>query len=99
MSKNRMSLPLLDLHKDHDMDCLPSPTRENTNPLPLGKALFEGDVAFRPVWPAPRAIEQRYDTDALEAVSTYQQKFSRRKKFKGMSDLIREKFMYQAVKG
>nr|GFA06841.1 RNA polymerase II C-terminal domain phosphatase-like 3 [Tanacetum cinerariifolium] len=77
MSKNRMSLPLLDLHKDHDMDSLPSPTRENTNPLPLGKALFEGDAAFRPEWPAPRAVVQRYDTDALKAVSTYQQKFSR----------------------
>ncbi|PWA80241.1 BRCT domain-containing protein [Artemisia annua] len=77
VSKNRMSLPLLDLHKDHDMDSLPSPTRENTNPLPLGKALFEGDAAFRPEWPAPRAVVQRYDTDALKAVSTYQQKFSR----------------------
>ena len=48
VSRNRMSLPLLDLHKDHDMDSLPSPTRENTNNLPLGKALFEGDATFRP---------------------------------------------------
>lgn len=83
-SKNRVLLPLLDLHKDHDVDSLPSPTRETTHALPLGKALFVGDAAIRPEWPAPRGllgtqntVVRRYETDALKAVSTYQQKFGR----------------------
>ncbi|KAJ0666661.1 putative protein-serine/threonine phosphatase [Helianthus annuus] len=78
-SKNRILLPLLDLHKDHDVDSLPSPTRETTNPLPFGKALFVGDAEIRPEWPTPtpRAVQHRYETDALKVVSTYQQKFSR----------------------
>ncbi|KAJ0779973.1 putative protein-serine/threonine phosphatase [Helianthus annuus] len=78
-SKNRVLLPLLDLHKDHDVDTLPSPTRETTNILPLGKALFVGDAEIRPEWPTPtsRAVLHHYETDALKAVSTYQQKFSR----------------------
>ncbi|XP_071696201.1 RNA polymerase II C-terminal domain phosphatase-like 3 [Rutidosis leptorrhynchoides] len=75
--KNRVLLPLLDLHKDHDVDSLPSPTRENTNSLPLGKGLFARDVATRPEWPTPRAVLHRYETDALKAVSSYQQKFGR----------------------
>ncbi|XP_076906989.1 RNA polymerase II C-terminal domain phosphatase-like 3 [Bidens hawaiensis] len=77
--KNRVLLPLLDLHKDHDLDSLPSPTRETTNSLPLGKALFVGDAEIRPEWPTPtpRAVTHRYETDALKAVSTYQQKFSK----------------------
>ncbi|KAK1438118.1 hypothetical protein QVD17_03921 [Tagetes erecta] len=91
-SKNRILLPLLDLHKDHDIDSLPSPTRESTTSLPLGKALFGGNAEIRPEWPTPtpraeirpewptptpHAVLHRYDTDALKAVSTYQQKFSR----------------------
>ncbi|KAI7724587.1 hypothetical protein M8C21_015448 [Ambrosia artemisiifolia] len=80
-SKNRvlLPLPLLDLHKDHDVDSLPSPTRETTNVLPLGKALLVGDAEIRPEWPTPtpRVVLQHYETDALNAVSTYQQKFSR----------------------
>ncbi|CAH1414828.1 unnamed protein product [Lactuca virosa] len=75
-SKNRVLLPLLDLHKDHDVDSLPSPTRETTHSLPLGKALFVGDAEIRPEWPAPRPVP-RYETDALKAVSTYQQKFGK----------------------
>nr|XP_043638933.1 RNA polymerase II C-terminal domain phosphatase-like 3 [Erigeron canadensis] len=73
--KNRAVLPLLDLHKDHDMDSLPSPTRETSNVLPLGRGLFGEDASIRPEWPTPRAVVRRYDTDALKAVSTYQQKF------------------------
>ncbi|XP_076956813.1 RNA polymerase II C-terminal domain phosphatase-like 3 [Bidens hawaiensis] len=78
-SKNRVLLPLLDLHKDHDLDSLPSPTRETTNSLPLGKALFAGDAEIRPEWPTPtpHAVLHCYETDALKAVSTYQQKFSK----------------------
>ncbi|KAK9076227.1 hypothetical protein SSX86_004560 [Deinandra increscens subsp. villosa] len=78
-SKYKVLLPLLDLHKDHDVDSLPSPTRETTSVLPLGKRLFVGDAEIRPEWPtpAPRVVLHHYETDALKAVSTYQQKFSR----------------------
>ncbi|KAL4570069.1 hypothetical protein LXL04_025720 [Taraxacum kok-saghyz] len=77
-SKNRVLLPLLDLHKDHDVDSLPSPTRETTHShsSPLGKPLFVGDPEIRPEWPTPR-VPHRYETDALKAVSTYQQKFGK----------------------
>ncbi|XP_076885556.1 RNA polymerase II C-terminal domain phosphatase-like 3 [Bidens hawaiensis] len=76
-TKNRVLLPLLDLHKDHDIDSLPSPTQETANALPLTKVLV-GDAEIRPEWPTPTlcAVPHRYETDALKAVSTYQQKFS-----------------------
>ncbi|KAI3694128.1 hypothetical protein L1987_77089 [Smallanthus sonchifolius] len=79
ISKNRVLLPLLDLHMDHDVDSLPSPTRETTNIVPLGRALFVGDAEIRPEWPTPTpsVVLHRYETDALKAVSTYQQKFNR----------------------
>ncbi|CAI0381407.1 unnamed protein product [Linum tenue] len=57
-------LPLLDLHKDHDVDSLPSPTREMAPPLPL----------HRPGFPTPVRV---YESDALKAFSSYQQKFGR----------------------
>lgn len=83
-TKSRVLLPLLDLHKDHDVDSLPSPTREMPSRLPLNKALFAGEGVIRPEWPAPQgalgtqtAAPRPYDTDALKAVSTYQQKFGR----------------------
>ncbi|CAN1328374.1 RNA polymerase II C-terminal domain phosphatase-like 3 [Linum perenne] len=67
-------LPLLDLHKDHDEDSLPSPTRETTLPLPL----------HRPGFPTPRLpVDSRhpgghmYENDAFKAFSSYQQKFGR----------------------
>ncbi|KDP23276.1 hypothetical protein JCGZ_23109 [Jatropha curcas] len=65
-------LPLLDLHKDHDADSLPSPTREAAPPLPVRRvstpkvALDNEDTKMHP-----------YETDALKAVSSYQQKFNR----------------------
>lgn len=75
-------LPLLDLHKDHDADSLPSPTRETSPLFSLGKALSYGNGEVRPEWPVPRpAVDtkihavQSYGTDALQAFSTYQQKF------------------------
>ncbi|KAJ9186133.1 hypothetical protein P3X46_005668 [Hevea brasiliensis] len=64
-------LPLLDLHKDHDAGSLPSPTREAAPSLPVQRAstpkvvLDIEDSRMRP-----------YETDALKAVSSYQQKFS-----------------------
>lgn len=77
-------LPLLDLHKDHDADSLPSPTRETPPLFPFGKALSYGNGEVRPQWPVPRPVVdtqspvvQSYGTDALNAFSTYQQKFGR----------------------
>ncbi|EPS65942.1 hypothetical protein M569_08831, partial [Genlisea aurea] len=66
-------LPLLDIHKDHDADSLPSPTsRSNDYP--------------KPEWPPiPNQSPDResfgthpYETDALKAVSSYQQKFGQK---------------------
>ncbi|KAK9090016.1 hypothetical protein Sjap_023193 [Stephania japonica] len=77
--------PLLDLHGDHDVDSLPSPTRETppttfTSPKPQ----ITGNDLVKSVLAAPSAadtivgaIAHSYETDALKAVSTYQQKFSR----------------------
>ncbi|EXB81217.1 RNA polymerase II C-terminal domain phosphatase-like 3 [Morus notabilis] len=77
-------LPLLDLHKDHDADSLPSPTREAPSCFPVYKPLGVADGIIKPVSTtakvAPGAEESRlhrYETDALKAVSTYQQKFGR----------------------
>nr|GMD74061.1 RNA polymerase II C-terminal domain phosphatase-like 3 [Ipomoea batatas] len=74
-----LSLPLLDLHKDHDVDSLPSPTRESKPSFPIDKA-----GVLKPEFPLPRgalqtgnSVTHPYETDALKAVSSYQQKFSR----------------------
>lgn len=81
-SKGRgMLLPLLDLHKDHDEDSLPSPTRATPLLLPLNNLLSLGLGAAKPEWPVPQAIEDAimhpYERDAVKAVSSYQQKFGR----------------------
>lgn len=77
-------LPLLDLHKDHDADSLPSPTRETPPLFSSEKAPSYGNGKLRPDWPVPRPVVdtqtpvvQSYGTDALKAFSTYQQKFGR----------------------
>ncbi|CAH9052066.1 unnamed protein product [Cuscuta epithymum] len=79
-----LSLPLLDLHKDHDADSLPSPTRETQSLLPSDKALSGERGVMKPEFPFPRGALQMsnsvmhpYETDALKAVSSYQQKFGR----------------------
>lgn len=82
------SLPLLDLHKDHDADSLPSPTRDLSAPLPFDKGLILERGFLKPEWPTPQQspVPQQtpvrdklalhpYETDALKAVSSYQQKF------------------------
>lgn len=82
-SKQRgISLPLLDLHKDHDIDSLPSPTRQAPPPLPLHQAFDFGHGSLNPEWPVPKVtlsmdkvLAHPYETDALKAVSSYQQKF------------------------
>ncbi|CAN8315958.1 unnamed protein product [Cochlearia groenlandica] len=56
----RSRLPLLDLHKNHDPDSLPSPTRETTPSLPIGK---EGQMSVYP-----------YKSEASKAMSSYLQK-------------------------
>ncbi|KAG9144579.1 hypothetical protein Leryth_010787 [Lithospermum erythrorhizon] len=82
-SKLRLvSLPLLDLHKDHDIDSLPSPTREAPPSLPIHLAFDFGHGSIKPEWPVPKVALSAgnmsvhpYETDALKAVSSYQQKF------------------------
>ncbi|GMN49352.1 hypothetical protein TIFTF001_018513 [Ficus carica] len=77
-------LPLLDLHKDHDADSLPSPTREVPSCFPVQKPLGVGDgmvkLGSATAKVVPGAEDSRlqcYETEALKAVSTYQQKFGR----------------------
>jgi RNA polymerase II C-terminal domain phosphatase-like 3/4 len=71
-----LKVPLIDLHMDHDVDSLPSPTREG----PPAQACMVADG--RPEYPVPLVREKRgmlhpYETDAVKAVSFYQQKFGR----------------------
>ncbi|XWS54065.1 hypothetical protein CRYUN_Cryun10bG0057000 [Craigia yunnanensis] len=83
--RNRgISLPLLDLHKDHDADSLPSPTRETTPRLPINKSLTIGDGIVKPGYMMAKGSHDAegnklhpYETDALKAFSSYQQKFGR----------------------
>ncbi|PON51919.1 FCP1-like phosphatase [Parasponia andersonii] len=77
-------LPLLDLHKDHDADSLPSPTREAPSCFPVHKLLGVGDGLVQPGSATAKVALRtddprirRYETDAVKAVSTYQQKFGR----------------------
>ncbi|KHN13828.1 RNA polymerase II C-terminal domain phosphatase-like 3 [Glycine soja] len=82
-------LPLLDLHKDHDADSLPSPTREAPSCFPVNKLLSVGEpmVSSGSAAAKPESGKMEldsegskfhlYETDALKAVSTYQQKFGR----------------------
>ncbi|CAL5191347.1 unnamed protein product [Lathyrus oleraceus] len=82
-------LPLFDLHKDHDLDSLPSPTREAPSCFPVNRLLSVGDGMDRfglPLAGKTEAVRMElggkdskfhiYETDALKAFSTYQQKFS-----------------------
>uniref|UniRef100_A0A2P2KVC0 CPL3 ARM repeat domain-containing protein n=1 Tax=Rhizophora mucronata TaxID=61149 RepID=A0A2P2KVC0_RHIMU len=75
-------LPLLDLHKVHDADSLPSPTREAMPSLPVNQVLPAGDGSSKTALPNPKSVPKTqnskmhpYETDALKAVSSYQQKF------------------------
>ncbi|CAL0308322.1 unnamed protein product [Lupinus luteus] len=107
-------VPLFDLHKDHDIDSLPSPTRETPFCFPMSNAFSVGEgvvrhglptreIASFPVNKPFSAAEgmirselpaskmevvnmevdsdgsklHSYVTDALKAVSSYQQKFGR----------------------
>ncbi|KAI4336524.1 hypothetical protein L6164_015040 [Bauhinia variegata] len=77
-------LPLLDLHKDHDVDSLPSPTREAPSHFPVYNAFSVGEGMVKAGLPAAKLEGSSegsklhlYETDALKAVSSYQQKFGR----------------------
>ncbi|KAF8110255.1 hypothetical protein N665_0086s0091 [Sinapis alba] len=81
----RSRLPLLDLHKDHDADSLPSPTRETTPILPVNGRHMMARPGF-PVGKEGQTSEgakvQPYESEALKAVSTYQKKFGVNSTFK-----------------
>ncbi|KAI4343441.1 hypothetical protein L6164_010789 [Bauhinia variegata] len=77
-------LPLLDLHKDHDVDSLPSPTREAPSCFPVHNAFPVGEGILKYGLPAVKLGDVNegsklhlYETDAMKAVSSYQQKFGR----------------------
>jgi RNA polymerase II C-terminal domain phosphatase-like 3/4 len=83
VSRNRPVSPILDLHADYDENSLPSPTRDNTAPLPLPKPVgfVPGTIPLaQPVIfnnPGSGTKLQPYITDAFKAVSTYQQRYGK----------------------
>ncbi|KAI4381331.1 hypothetical protein MLD38_007410 [Melastoma candidum] len=76
-----MLLPLLDLHKDHDEDSLPSPTQQAPSSIPFARAtvvdsMFKQGINVSKSWAEPDEERvQPYENDALKAVSSYQRKF------------------------
>ncbi|ONK58600.1 uncharacterized protein A4U43_C09F14730 [Asparagus officinalis] len=84
-SRSRVDFsPLLNLHGDYDEDSLPSPTRDNAPPLPVLKPIgFGSGTAFNSHLVAPRNVQTEnatlhpYVTDALKAVSSYQEKYGK----------------------
>ena len=72
-SRGRLAFgPLLDLHKDHDEDSLPSPTGKGPQCFPPHKSEM---VPAKMAHGTQDSVTHPYETDALKAVSTYQQKF------------------------
>ncbi|XP_058092999.1 RNA polymerase II C-terminal domain phosphatase-like 3 [Magnolia sinica] len=81
-SRGRVDFGLLiNPHVDYDEGSLPSPTRENPPPLPKQKPQGVVDVMTRSTTARQEETEDGalhpYVTDALKAVSSYQQKFGR----------------------
>ncbi|URE45494.1 RNA polymerase II C-terminal domain phosphatase-like [Musa troglodytarum] len=82
-SRNRVEFsPLLDLHADYDADSLPSPTRENLPQFSIPKPIGLGMLPVVSSQPrtakneeAEEATSHPYVTDALKAVSCYQQRY------------------------
>lgn len=64
--------PLLDIHKDHDEDSLPLPTGKGPQCFPVLKPEL---VPAKMTHEVQDSIARPYETDALKAFSTYQQKF------------------------
>ncbi|GMH27392.1 hypothetical protein Nepgr_029235 [Nepenthes gracilis] len=83
--KDRVGIgPLLDLHKVHDEDSLASPTHKSPPPFLVTQRLPVADVAIKLDSTTTRVVNEAentavhpYETDALEAASSYQQKFGR----------------------
>ncbi|KAK4764154.1 hypothetical protein SAY87_013592 [Trapa incisa] len=80
--------PLLDLHKDHDADSLPSPTREAPPSLNLSQSFSSVDATFKPEFgdhKSANGIQEfrihPYETEAHKALSSYQQKFGQSSSF------------------
>uniref|UniRef100_A0A1J3J290 protein-serine/threonine phosphatase n=1 Tax=Noccaea caerulescens TaxID=107243 RepID=A0A1J3J290_NOCCA len=81
----RSRLPLLDLHKDHDADDLPSPTRETTPSLPVNgrhAMVKPGFLVGKEGQTTAGAKVYPYEREALKAVSTYQKRFGLNSTFK-----------------
>ncbi|PKI71416.1 hypothetical protein CRG98_008195, partial [Punica granatum] len=81
-------IPLLDLHKDHDADSLPSPTQQAPPALALPRALSSADGMFKNEFGSRKLANgtedfrmHPYETEALKALSSYQQKFGRSSSF------------------
>ncbi|XP_010066442.2 RNA polymerase II C-terminal domain phosphatase-like 3 [Eucalyptus grandis] len=81
-----MLLPLLDLHKDHDEDSLPSPTQQ-APPSSRGPFLSRADGIFKPEMSMSMGKSAQeaeafkvhpYETDAVKAVDHYQRKFQQK---------------------
>ncbi|KAG0468026.1 hypothetical protein HPP92_017354 [Vanilla planifolia] len=83
LTRNRIEFsPLLDLHADYDEGSLPSPTRGNAQPLPIPKPISFGASVLSDPMACKKdededATLHSYETDALKAVTSYQQKFRR----------------------
>ncbi|KAG9445824.1 hypothetical protein H6P81_011952 [Aristolochia fimbriata] len=86
--------PLLNVHVDYDISSLPSPTREGPLSVPAEKPQSGADGLFNSPLMGGKQQEEvargaglhPYVTDALKAVSSYQQKFGRSSFF--MSDKL-----------
>ncbi|KAI3936350.1 hypothetical protein MKW92_008422 [Papaver armeniacum] len=70
--------PLVDLHRHHDMDSLPSPTREILQPLSITKNQAQSNLpAISLGDESEEAMIQLCKSDAPKVVSSYQPKFGR----------------------
>ncbi|CAM8950849.1 unnamed protein product [Rhodiola kirilowii] len=81
-SRSKAMTPLLDLHKDHDLDSLPSPTSKPTLDfskhltLPAGDRVNNQELgSMRASFETPSSVTHSFRTEALKAFSSYQQTF------------------------
>ncbi|CAM8956619.1 unnamed protein product [Rhodiola kirilowii] len=81
-SRSKAMTPLLDLHKDHDLDSLPSPTSKPTLDfskhltVPAGDRVNNQELgSMRASFETPSSVTHSFRTEALKAFSSYQQTF------------------------
>uniref|UniRef100_A0A7N0TMQ7 protein-serine/threonine phosphatase n=2 Tax=Kalanchoe fedtschenkoi TaxID=63787 RepID=A0A7N0TMQ7_KALFE len=81
-SRSKGIVPLLDLHKDHDLDSLPSPTSKSTLDFSMHSTLLAGGRvsnqefgSTRASFEAPSSVTHSSRMEALKAFSSYQQTF------------------------